>query len=216
MSGGLGCDLGHQLLPLASPGFAEVAGERVAGGSQCCGSRCLPLVSGAEDQRTLLLLQLCWETPFLLLFCSALAHLLFLTPLPLPLSAAQLSITCLPDYQGWSTGLGSAHCRLPGVGRCILQHPAAVGSLPRVGCTTSHPPRGWVCGRGRCGWDPREPRWQPHGAAGSCCHLEPPGWSSQGRSAGGSPAGPPALPWPPAGSHCAGCPPSARRCGRWG
>lgn len=26
--------------------------------------------------------------------------------------------------------------------------------------------------------DPPEPGWQPHGA-GSCCHLEPPGWISQ-------------------------------------
>lgn len=53
MSGGLGRHLGCQLLPLASPGFAEVAGVRVAGGLLS------PLGFGAwvgaEDRRTLLL-----------------------------------------------------------------------------------------------------------------------------------------------------------------
>uniref|UniRef100_A0A8C6JFB9 renin n=1 Tax=Melopsittacus undulatus TaxID=13146 RepID=A0A8C6JFB9_MELUD len=39
----------------------------------------------------------------------------------------------------------------PAAGRCSGASPRGAGSSPG-------------------------PRWQPHGAAGSCCHLEPPGW----------------------------------------
>lgn len=52
-----------------------------------------------------------------------------------------------------SVGLSSAHEWLPGVGRYLLQQPAPVGSLSRVGCGASrllrapHPPQG-RCGSG--------------------------------------------------------------------
>lgn len=133
MSGGLGHDMGHHLLPLASSGFAEVAG-----GSRCCGSRCLPLVLGAEDQRTLLLLQPCWETLFLLLSCSALAHPLFLTPLSLlEHRTAQhhpISQIIKDGVLGWAQPMGG--CPVSVGAFCSIQLPWG----PCSGWAMLHPP----------------------------------------------------------------------------
>lgn len=135
--------------------------------------------------------------PPLFLFCTsspALPH----SSSSLSLNTAQLSITHLPENQGWSTGLGSAHGWLPGVGRCILQHPAPVGSLPRVGRATSPPPRGWVWGWGCRGMGPTGAEL----AAPRCCGELLPSRATRlefqrHECWGGAPAGPPALPWPP-------------------
>lgn len=248
---------GASFFPSPAQALQRSAGMCVAGGPQCHGSCCLPLVFWV--------LGLVLRTEGLSSCCSHAGEplspsssfsvlryhtlLLFLSPLEHPTARHHPCLPNSPGGQGETLHLqADAWGWAPPVGGC----PASVGAS----CSNQPPwgvpaPRGSWCippaasprqapgpvwGSGMP-WqrDPPGLGWQPHGA-GSCCHLEPPGWISQGRSAAGgrwqgsgvcvcvSPAGtpvlagPPALPSPPpppAGSRCGGCPPSARRCRRW-